>query len=78
MTTIEEGWSNLLNKKPEIEKVAKKRLSLCSQCFVSDYGKSKFCKFTNGGCGCPLAAKVRSPRESCPLGVWKSVKVKIK
>lgn len=71
-----EGWKNLLvpdsELKPYIEKIAKKRLAICSTCeFDSSIHASKLrldrhC--TN--CGCTLAAKTRSLMSACPVGKW--------
>lgn len=41
----------------------KKRLEICATCPSRK-------KFTCGECGCVLAAKVKSPLSTCPLGKW--------
>jgi len=60
------GWGNWLFKTPEVEEIAKERAAICAAC-PSNGGTT--CK----ECGCPLAMKTRSMRDTneCPLKKWK-------
>lgn len=60
---IIQGWKNLVFKDPEIEKLALKRAEICSTCKNNN---ASICI----ECGCPLAAKTRSPKETCPIQLW--------
>lgn len=68
------GVKGLIKKSEKIEKVAALRKQICDGCFVCEYGKSRFCKSSNSGCGCYLPALRRSLEDECILGKWKSVK----
>lgn len=68
--TIIEGFANLGFPKHEVEQVAAHRKKMCDICPISEYGKSRFCKLSNGGCGCYLPAKRRAMDESCPKNKW--------
>jgi len=57
------GWKNVVWEKPEVEKLAYDRLTICSTC---DKNISNKCS----ECGCPLVAKLRSEYSKCPLGKW--------
>ena len=70
MSIIKGFTALLLDKNSE---VAKQRKAVCKGCFVSEYGKSKWCKVKHGGCGCLIAAKVRDQDEECPIGKWKKL-----
>lgn len=50
--------------------VAKQRRAICKGCPVSEYGTSRWCKVSKGGCGCLLSAKTRDKDEECPIGKW--------
>jgi hypothetical protein len=66
--SIAGGFTKLaLNKNKEL---ANKRKIICDKCPVSNYGASKFCKSSLGGCGCLLSPKRRDEEETCPLGKW--------
>lgn len=67
------GFQGILKKNEAIEKVAASRKEICDNCYVCEYGKSRFCKSTLGGCGCYLPAKRRSLEDECPLEKWKSI-----
>lgn len=71
LKTIAEGFGNLIagNEK----EIAHFRKKICDACPVSEFGKSKFCKLRNGGCGCYLPAKRSVPSEACPIGKWKAI-----
>lgn len=64
-TEIVSGWKNLLFKTPEIEKVAKQRAKICSDCELNNGGSCS-------SCGCLLSAKTRSMSDTnkCPIGKW--------
>lgn len=64
------GYSNLMFKKEEVEVIAKERRRLCNLCGKSEFGESRFCKKSNGGCGCYLPAKTRALDEYCPDKKW--------
>lgn len=66
--SIIKGFTNLLID--ENKEQAKIRKSICVECEVSEYGKSRFCKVSKGGCGCLISAKVRDPEEECPKKKW--------
>ncbi len=73
---IVEGYSNLIFKDEEIEKMAKARYEVCLACsnkkplivinMIQHYVCSK-CKST---IKCPLDAKIRAVDEVCPIGNW--------
>lgn len=60
---IKEGWKNYMFPNEKVEQIAKKRASICSDCDQNGFGVCK-------ACGCPLAAKTRSPESKCPLNKW--------
>jgi hypothetical protein len=72
LSEIISGWYyTLLRDDPQIEKLSKDRLEVCSTC--SFRGKNKWYEFCSI-CGCPLIAKSRSKRSNCPIDRWKRVK----
>lgn len=58
------GWKNYTFKNPEVEKIAKHRAKLCSDC--PKLRNNNTCKI----CGCYIPAKVRSVKSKCPLRKW--------
>lgn len=60
---IIDGWSNLIVRDEEIEKMALHRARFCASCTKN---KFNICVL----CGCPLSAKTRSPDEHCDRGLW--------
>ncbi len=58
------GWKNYIFKSPEMESIAKERLTICLSC--NKLRKNNTCML----CGCYIPAKVRSPRSSCPVKKW--------
>lgn len=70
--SIAEGFTHLLFTNADIERIANARAYICNGCHVSEYGKSRYCKLTNGGCGCYLPAKRRAMSEECPQLKWKA------
>lgn len=72
---IAEGWENVVFKSPTVEKLAQVRAKICSTCthavessWLQNLGdeiteiKGLKCDL----CNCPLSAKTRSTKESCP------------
>ncbi len=83
---IVQGFSYLVVKDSEVEKMAKKRAAICSQCpWAKTNGDKKsivvgdsiydivsyFCDV----CGCSIAGKVRSENEHCPIHKWGPEKI---
>lgn len=72
VSSIVEGYTNLIIPDTEIEVLASKRLEICSQCpsrlpLVKIKEKQYYiCK----ECNCPLDAKTRSTGEQCNLKKW--------
>lgn len=77
--SIIQGWSNFIDKSDVTEDLAKQRAMACSPCpsakrgkllaFIKDDLKQVegiYCK----ECQCPLSAKIRSQKETCPLNRW--------
>lgn len=60
------GWINLLLDPEPLREIVEKRAIICSEC-----SKLKILGLVCSLCDCPVAAKVRAPGESCPLGLWK-------
>lgn len=64
---IVDGWKNLTIKSPQIESMAKKRISICISCPDKKFNDiTKRCKV----CGCFMPAKTRSEKSKCPLNYW--------
>jgi len=69
---IVQGYSNLLFKSEEVEKMAKARYDVCLACpkkqplIVINGVQHYICTL----CTCPIDAKVRAPDEVCPKGDW--------
>lgn len=70
LKTIIEGYSNLISATDEVKKVARQRKNICDACPLSEFGKSRFCKISKGGCGCYLPAKRAALSEECPQQKW--------
>lgn len=71
---IQANWKRLLNKpSPIIEgvNIEQYRLSICASCPINDGGT---CSKERGGCGCPLASKVKCLDCNCPKNYWLAVK----
>lgn len=75
MSKIQEilsGWTNLVFKNEDVEKIAKERLEICSECeFMSEYPNEMKSFSTCTSCGCVLSAKCRSEKSICPKDKWK-------
>lgn len=69
---IYNGYSNIINKSPEVEKLYNERYIICSNCsdkkLIRIVVKTKhyYCNI----CKCPLDAKLRSVKEHCPNNKW--------
>jgi hypothetical protein len=63
ISSIIEGWKNLLFRSNETNEVIISRSKICYNC---DKNISKFCKL----CGCFIPAKINSLQEKCPLNKW--------
>lgn len=57
------GWKNVLFEDKVVEEMAVKRAQICAAC---PQNINNTCQ----ACGCPLVAKTRSPKSSCPLKKW--------
>lgn len=70
LAEIAEGWKNLIDRNPKVEKIAEERLGLCLSCKYNsttpDLGMLSKCKL----CGCVLEAKSRSLKSNCPINLW--------
>lgn len=72
LTEIAKAWIAKANPTPEQEEIAKYRAGICDTCPSKAYSNTLKI-FYCGECGCPLEAKVFSPRpgpEACPLSKW--------
>lgn len=84
---IVDGFSYLVIKDTEVEKVATKRAETCAGCRFAEYignhkttitVKDKLHTYKSmkcGVCGCALAAKVRAMEDNCPLNKWEAHKI---
>ena len=79
ISNILNGWQNFLSKSEVTEERAKGRANRCSDCEHAKHGKliafikdeltevqGSYCNL----CKCPLSAKIRSEKESCPIQEW--------
>lgn len=76
---IIEGWGNYLTKSEKIEALANERALKCVPCKFKKQSKvfgwvSDEIKEINASvcslCDCPIAMKVRSKNEKCPIEEW--------
>jgi len=77
LNEIIQAWRIKWNPTEEQKILADKRLTICKEC------PSMKVKFEDSGliritvcdeCGCPIAAKIHSPKVgACPLGKWDEV-----
>ncbi len=70
LKTIAEGFANLAFGGEKVKKVAKRRKNICDACPKSEFGKSRYCKLSNGGCGCYLPALRAAMSDACRDGKW--------
>lgn len=81
LINILSGWKNYVFENEEVETMAKNRAVHCATCENAEYGfvqslindeikdiKGMICN----KCDCPLSAKLRSPNENCPKGLWQA------
>jgi hypothetical protein len=61
---IIDGWTNLIFKSEEHEKIAENRMAECINC--DQLTNLNRCK----QCGCYMPAKVRNETSTCPLKKW--------
>ncbi len=77
LVEIAKSWYMLTQDLPELEEMVARRLNKCDQCpfkqqlspageFFVGLFNEKANTFVCGLCGCPLAAKVVKPENSCP------------
>lgn len=70
------GWKNYIFPNKEVEELAKERAKICATCPINTNNvcSRRKCREIEGkkkcGCGCPLAALLRSELSSCALGKW--------
>ena len=64
LNSIIAGWSYLLWRDPEVEKIATVRANICASC--DKLNKASVCI----ECTCYIPAKVRSIDEKCKIGKW--------
>ncbi|MBX2880907.1 MAG: hypothetical protein KTR32_13280 [Granulosicoccus sp.] len=57
------GWKNVVFRDHGIENLADQRSNICEQC---THNLKNVCSV----CGCPLVAKVRAVKATCPLQRW--------
>ena len=79
VSKIINGWYHYLSGDTEVEKLANKRAKICAICphkkesKVFTWVKDEI-KEINGTicnkCSCPIAMKVRSINENCPINEW--------
>lgn len=79
ISNILNGWQNFLSKSEVTEQLAKERAGKCKECKHSKHGdltafikdelieiQGSYCNL----CKCPLSAKIRSEKETCPIQKW--------
>ena len=66
LVEIFEGWKNLTFPNPQIEDLAKKRITICVKNDCKKFKENKTCAM----CGCYMPAKVRSRKSKCLKGLW--------
>ena len=83
ISNILNGWQNFLSKSEVTEQLAKERASKCKECEHAKHGTltafikddlvevSGFvCMMCDSYIKCPLSAKIRSEKETCPIQKW--------
>lgn len=68
---IAKSWYRVASHTPEQKILADERLEVCRKCNEMKYNEALE-YFKCNACGCPLSAKVFSPRgpSACPKGKW--------
>lgn len=82
--SVIKGWFYFFFKSKKVEDMAKRRAVYCGVCHYAKDGlfeaihddkipsiSGKTCE----QCGCALVAKLRSPDEECPIGLWQEEKI---
>ena len=70
-----QGWGNYFWPNPKIEEMAQQRMRICSTCDqLTDDNRCNKCETK---IKCPIIAKTRAPKESCPMGKWESKPLKL-
>lgn len=64
LSEIYNGWKNFTFPNKRVEKEAKRRIIICTDC--DKLNKRNFCNL----CGCYMPAKVRSPKSHCRIKKW--------
>lgn len=64
LSEIYEGWKNYAFPNPQVEEIAKRRITICVEC--KELRKNNSCAL----CGCYMPAKVRSLKSHCRLNKW--------
>ena len=80
------GWVNLIFDNEEVRLMAIERAKHCAGCDNAQDGwvpemindeikdvKGLVCNGCSGPIKCPLSAKIRSPYEKCPIGLWQAI-----
>jgi hypothetical protein len=74
------SWYNTLSHTPEQKKIADLRFDICLECpSKKEIFEGKEWSLKCGECGCPLKAKIYTPKTyldkggSCPLNKWKDI-----
>lgn len=70
---IYEGYKNVLFPTPQTKEMAQQRAKVCAACphMAAVGGENRKIAIACMLCGCVIAAKTASPKESCPIGKWK-------
>lgn len=79
--SVIKGWWYFFFKKAQVEDMAHRRSVYCGVCphavsgmfdAIHDDKIPSISGKTCNECGCALVAKLRSPDEECPIGLWGS------
>lgn len=79
LDSILSGWKNVVFENEAVEILAKNRASVCASCPHAKKGKYETFKDNKikeisglicKKCSCPLVAKLRSQKETCPIKKW--------
>lgn len=79
ISNILNGWKNYFIEDSVVEKIAEERAQICVKCpFAVEKKLLIFVKddleevegMACARCDCPLSAKIRSVKESCPEKLW--------
>jgi Na+-translocating ferredoxin:NAD+ oxidoreductase RNF subunit RnfB len=76
------GWVNVFFETPEVKAMAEARAVHCGECVNAGPGLvaemiddeiREVVGLVCTKCNCPLSAKIRSPYEKCPIGLWQAI-----